>query len=252
MPYTPAELFARAAFYPTLLYTYVTTRATARKWYSRIDNTVLMGALPIRSVAKKLVEEEGVRGVVSVNEDFETKTLMPSEQEWQALGVRQLKVPTTDFTGTPTHDQIRTAVDFIVQYREQNDSVYVHCKAGRTRSATVVACYLVKVNLWTPEEAVSFIKSKRPQIWLRDKQLKSVSQFYNSCVKQASASNSMSATHSKASNKSVMSQSSRFVHSDGRCEAGTSVSGSSLLSEEDGTPGENVTGQQRTNQGRGS
>ena len=50
-----------------------------------------------------------------------------------------------DFTGTPTQGDIDKAVDFILGHRLKQNSVYVHCKAGRTRSATVVACYLVKV-----------------------------------------------------------------------------------------------------------
>ena len=29
---------------------------------------------------------------------------------------------------------------------DYSPSVYVHCKAGRTRSATLVACYLIKVH----------------------------------------------------------------------------------------------------------
>lgn len=181
MPFTPAELLARAAFYPSLFYTYVTTQVTARKWYSRIDDTVVLGALPVRSVAKKLVEEEGIKGVISVTEEYETKSMTPTEQEWKEMGVVQLKVPTIDFTGTPSQDKIGTAVDFMLQHRERRESVYVHCKAGRTRSSTIVACYLVKVNQWTPEEAVDFIKSRRHQVWLRDKQLKSIAMYYNNC-----------------------------------------------------------------------
>ena len=62
------------------------------------------------------------------------------------MGVQQLKVSTVDFTGTPSQEHIRAAVDFIMLHRQQNNSVYVHCKAGRTRSVTVVACYLIEVN----------------------------------------------------------------------------------------------------------
>lgn len=69
-------------------------------------------------------------------------------QEWKKHGVTQLKIPTVDFTATPTQEDICKAVDFIQDYRDnKKGSVYVHCKAGRTRSATVVACYLVKVSV---------------------------------------------------------------------------------------------------------
>ena len=69
-----------------------------------------------------------------------------SSQEWKAWGIEQLRLPTVDFTATPTQCDIDKAVGFILGHRLKQNSVYVHCKAGRTRSATVVACYLVKVG----------------------------------------------------------------------------------------------------------
>ncbi|KAK7471767.1 hypothetical protein BaRGS_00035589 [Batillaria attramentaria] len=205
MPYTPAEVLARAAFYPSLFYTYVTTKVTKRKWYSRIDRTVLIGALPVKSLVEELIEEEGVKGVVSVTEEYETRGITPSAKKWQEMGVQQLQIPTTDLTGTPSQSHIQAAVGFILSHRANNNSVYVHCKAGRTRSATVAACYLVKVHKWTPEEAVAFLKSRRPQVWLRDKQMKSVAMFYDSCRNSPSfqSPSASSSTASSASSEKV-------------------------------------------------
>lgn len=57
-----------------------------------------------------------------------------------------LHLATVDFIGVPTKAQIRQGVDLITKYRQLGlGMVYVHCKAGRTRSATLVACYLMEV-----------------------------------------------------------------------------------------------------------
>ena len=61
-------------------------------------------------------------------------------------------------------------------------SVYVHCKAGRTRSATLVACYLIKKYNLTPEEAVAYIVSRRAQVLLHKKQWQAIRQFYQSQI----------------------------------------------------------------------
>jgi hypothetical protein len=48
--------------------------------------------------------------------------------------------------------------DFIMKDR----SILVHCFAGMQRSCALVACYLIKYHHMKPDEAIEYIKSKRP------------------------------------------------------------------------------------------
>ncbi|EDO45204.1 predicted protein, partial [Nematostella vectensis] len=135
---------ARVLFYPTLLWN-VVMEGGSRRWYDRIDSTVILGALPFKSLTQKLVEEENVRAVVTLNEEFETKHFCNTSEEWSEWGVKQLRLATVDFGNAPSLDNLSEGVKFIEEIRSKGDSVYVHCKAGRGRSATLVACYLMKV-----------------------------------------------------------------------------------------------------------
>ncbi|KAK3107390.1 hypothetical protein FSP39_013587 [Pinctada imbricata] len=171
-------IFSRIAFYPTLFYNILMSKVTSREWYNRIDDNVILGALPLKSWNKTLVEKENVRGIVSLTEDFETKGLVNTQEEWAAVGVEQIKLSTVDYVGTPSQEQINEALTFIDRHQRQENSVYVHCKAGRTRSATVVACYLIQKHGYSPMEAVDFIRAKRPHIWLREAQLESLQEFH--------------------------------------------------------------------------
>ncbi|XP_077984728.1 phosphatidylglycerophosphatase and protein-tyrosine phosphatase 1-like [Glandiceps talaboti] len=171
---------ARLLFYPTLFYNVVMSKVSSRRWYDRIDSTVILGALPFRSMTKQLVDEENVRGVITLNEDYETKYWVNSTQEWADAGVEQLRLSTRDFTGSPTLDNVNKAINFINEIKDKNQSVYIHCKAGRTRSATIVACYLMKNNKWSPQEAYEDIKSKRSHIIIRQKQWDTLREYYNS------------------------------------------------------------------------
>jgi len=46
---------SRAFFYPSLLYNVVMERVAGRHWFDRIDETVVLGALPLRSVTDKVL-----------------------------------------------------------------------------------------------------------------------------------------------------------------------------------------------------
>ena len=48
-------MLARASFFPTLAYNVLMERVTARNWWDRIDNQVVLGAIPFKGEAHKLV-----------------------------------------------------------------------------------------------------------------------------------------------------------------------------------------------------
>ncbi|MGH0190684.1 UNVERIFIED_CONTAM: hypothetical protein FKN15_049474 [Acipenser sinensis] len=153
-------------------------KISSRRWFDRIDQTVLLGALPFKSMTQELVEQENVKGVITMNEEYETKYFCNTAQEWKSVGVEQLCLSTVDFTGVPSLENLHKGVDFALKHKEQGDSVYVHCKAGRSRSATLVAAYLIKLHCWSPEQACSFMASVRPHILVRQGQLEVLRRYH--------------------------------------------------------------------------
>lgn len=58
-------------------------------------------------------------------------------------------------------DEISRLLPDIRQQVLQNNGVLVHCMLGASRSATIVAAYLIKYHNMSSEEALDFMKSKR-------------------------------------------------------------------------------------------
>nr|XP_012216579.1 PREDICTED: phosphatidylglycerophosphatase and protein-tyrosine phosphatase 1 isoform X1 [Linepithema humile] len=202
MSNTGAKMFARITFYPSLFYNVVMEKITTRNWYDRIDETVILGALPFRRMTKQLIEDENVKAVVSMNEDYELYLLSNTEKEWRMHNIDFLQLSTTDIFQAPSQEKLQNGVNFINKFRnvstkklgesgfvgDKNNpgTVYVHCKAGRTRSATLVACYLIIKNNWTPEEAVNHMQMKRPHILLHIAQWSALKQFYTKHIQSKS------------------------------------------------------------------
>lgn len=110
----------------------------------------------------QLLKNENVKAVVSMNEDYEL-WFSNNLERWQQLGVKFLQLATTDIFEAPDQNKLRQGVEFINRFLpgseriagiqtdsskspEPSGTVYVHCKAGRTRSATLVGCYLMMVS----------------------------------------------------------------------------------------------------------
>ncbi|KAL9849129.1 phosphatidylglycerophosphatase and protein-tyrosine phosphatase 1 isoform 2-T2 [Geothlypis trichas] len=153
---------ARLLFYPSLLYTVARARlpGSRRPWFHRIDEVVVLGALPLRG---------RIRG------------------EWEAMGVEQLRLSTVDLTGVPTLENLHKGVEFILRHRACGNSVYVHCKAGRSRSATMVAAYLIQLHHWSPQEAIEAIAKIRPHILIRHKQVQVLEKFHRNMISGTTA-----------------------------------------------------------------
>ncbi|XP_054825161.1 phosphatidylglycerophosphate phosphatase PTPMT2-like [Prosopis cineraria] len=175
---------ARALFYPTLLYNVVRNKIQAEfRWWDKVDEFILLGAVPFPIDVPRL-KELGVRGVITLNESYET---LVSTSLYHAHGIDHLMIPTRDYYFAPSLHDICSAVDFIHENALAGRVTYVHCKAGRGRSTTVVICYLVHYKLMTPSAAYDYVKSIRPRVLLASSQWQAVQEYYHLRVRKAMA-----------------------------------------------------------------
>lgn len=175
------SLFKYYGQYCTALgYTQANVSAGLWNWWDKISEfesgaSLFLGALPIVRGAVGYewrndlteIKKLGVGAVLSVVEVFETTSegwigspVMPNK--WKDAGVKQLQLPTPDFETIST-ETIEKGVAFIHENIQKGISVYVHCKAGRGRSALIEMCYLIKHQGHTADTAFALIKSQRKQ-----------------------------------------------------------------------------------------
>ena len=155
------RLFARLVFYPTLAWNFALARILrVRNWWDRVDQYVIVGAYPFaRDVAT--MHAAGVRAVVNTCEEY-----LGPQAAYEEYGIEQLHIPTTDFAH-PRLEDVSRAVDFVQQHVEAGRTVYIHCKAGRARSATVALCWLIKYRGMTMEQGQAKLLECRPHIHRR-------------------------------------------------------------------------------------
>lgn len=169
-------LLARLLYWPTLAWNVLLGRLLkVRSWWSRIDEHVILGAVPFRADVERL-HREGVVGVINTCHEYEGPCA-----EYERVGIVQLHLPTIDFT-PPSLEDVEKGVEFIRQYAERGSTVYVHCKAGRARSATIVACWLIASQSITPDEAQKILRQRRPFVLPRIAQRQVVQDFHERFV----------------------------------------------------------------------
>ncbi len=150
--------FASAAWLPTLSWNYLLGRVMhVRNWWDRIDEHLIVGAYPFARDVPALYQL-GVRAVVNTCEEY-----AGPDKKYRELGIEHLRIPTTDFMH-PLLATVQQGVEFIEMHAAQGHIVYVHCKAGRARSATVALCWLVKYRNYTPQDAQALLLRKRPHV----------------------------------------------------------------------------------------
>ncbi|RNA04995.1 phosphatidylglycerophosphatase and -tyrosine phosphatase 1-like isoform X1 [Brachionus plicatilis] len=173
------SFLCKLAFYPSIYYGIALEYLGLRKWYTRIDENCILGALPMKRNYLDIIRNEKISAVLTLNQDHELKWSV-SKAEWENHGVDFLQVSINDFTGVANLDQIKQSLSFISKHKSKNQCVYVHCKAGRYRSALIVACYLILHKNMNPSEAVEHLKKIRPNVILeKERQLLALNKYFN-------------------------------------------------------------------------
>lgn len=165
-----SKIFARIVFLPSLVWDISYQLIHRLNWWDVIEPGIILGSVPFSADVKRL-HALGVRSVVNTCEEFNGPI-----SEYENFGIDQLRIPIIDFS-EPSRNQIRAGVEYINRKRAKG-SVYVHCKSGRGRSATILLCWLIQTRNLSPEAAQQRLQARRRQVLPNLFSRKSVCQYW--------------------------------------------------------------------------
>ena len=128
--------------------------------------------------AEKIFKEKNITSILSIIEEKETlkKTIFTTPinlSYWEKNNFSHLHIPIKDRYPLSYID-LQKAADFIQREVSSNKNIYVHCTAGRSRSAMAVISYLVKYKKMDLTQAYRFVKSKRRIVLINYSQRKAL------------------------------------------------------------------------------
>jgi len=113
--------------------------------------------------------------ILTLNEDWEIKTSGLAQLVQNHNNIVQLKYPTPDLSSPSLIDVIRAVYALETRDTRNAQVCLVHCKAGRGRSATVIAAYLTHIihqanQTATPEQIIAYLVKCRSLVHLSTQQ----------------------------------------------------------------------------------
>lgn len=174
----------KAAYEATLLY----NELVQEQWWHEIKPyRIVLGGIPLEDLGHgKKLSEEGIQSVLSMLEPFEKEPGLRrkpmKKEDWCLLDILNEEIPARDFLPL-LKEEIHQGVAFLSTEMEKGNKVYVHCKAGRGRSASVVIAYLMKTYGFSFEESFNKVYSERPYIKINYYQKEAILDYIQSLKK---------------------------------------------------------------------
>ncbi len=157
------------------------------KYYNNNDNTfeanevvknIYIGSINSVYDIKKL-KEIGITHIISVIAGF----IPPYPDDFEYLVINALDNLNTDLS-----KNFEIANEFISQDLDEDENkekkVLIHCQAGRSRSATILAAYIIKTFGMDVKRTLDLLTSKRDIIQPNDSFLTQLQKYYDEMYKK--------------------------------------------------------------------
>ena len=144
-------------------------------WWNEITPNIVLGAIPLAEQADAL-RDSGITAQLTMLEECETEPGLI--RMWDCPNHHET-IHAPDFRGVPA-EMIERGVEWVRRQVEAGGKVYIHCKAGRGRSATIVVAYLMRYHGMNFAQAYAFVRERRPQINLNQNQQRAITTWFAS------------------------------------------------------------------------
>lgn len=127
--------------------------------WNEIDPGIYLGS--VKSIQDDALMKR-IDAVVSITRSPTEDFGLPRRLSYQKGN--HLDICLSDHDEADISQHFQESYEFIRFHIMEGHSIFIHCIAGVSRSATIVAAYLMMYYSWSAYEALSYIKEKRPCI----------------------------------------------------------------------------------------